>query len=58
MVVQASGARRLAERDAARAADAFRAVETSGREALTEIRRLLGVLRRRTRSWRRRRSRR
>ena len=46
MVVQASGARRLAERDPARATDAFLAVETSGREALTEIRRLLGVLRR------------
>jgi signal transduction histidine kinase len=46
MVVQASGARRLAERDPARASDAFLAVETSGREALTEIRRLLGVLRR------------
>jgi signal transduction histidine kinase len=46
MVVQASGARRLAERDPIRAADAFQAVETSGREALTEIRRLLGVLRR------------
>jgi signal transduction histidine kinase len=46
MVVQASGARRLAERDPARAADAFRAVETSGREALMEIRGLLGVLRR------------
>ena len=46
MVVQASGARRLAERDPRRAADAFQAVETSGREALTEIRRLLGVLRR------------
>jgi signal transduction histidine kinase len=46
MVVQASGARRLAERNPERAADAFLAVETSGREALTEIRRLLGVLRR------------
>ncbi len=46
MVVQAAGARRLAERDPARAADAFHAVETSGREALDEIRRLLGVLRR------------
>jgi signal transduction histidine kinase len=46
MVVQASGARRLAERDPQRAAEAFHAVETSGREALTEIRRLLGVLRR------------
>ena len=46
MVVQASGARRLAERDPARAGEAFLAVETSGREALTEIRGLLGVLRR------------
>ena len=46
MVVQASGARRLAERDPARAGDAFLAVEQSGREALTEIRGLLGVLRR------------
>jgi signal transduction histidine kinase len=46
MVVQASGARRLAGRDPARAGEAFLAVETSGREALTEIRRLLGVLRR------------
>jgi signal transduction histidine kinase len=46
MVVQASGARRLAERKPERAAAAFQAVETSGREALTEIRRLLGVLRR------------
>src|SRR3954470_16175779 len=46
MVVQAAGARRLAERDPARAGDAFLAVETSGREALTEIRSLLGVLRR------------
>ena len=46
MVVQASGARRLAERDPERAGEAFLAVEQSGREALTEIRRLLGVLRR------------
>jgi signal transduction histidine kinase len=46
MVVQASGARRLAEKDPERARDAFGAVETTGREALTEIRRLLGVLRR------------
>jgi signal transduction histidine kinase len=46
MVVQASGARRLAERDPGRAGDAFLAVERSGREALTEIRSLLGVLRR------------
>jgi signal transduction histidine kinase len=46
MVVQASGARRLAERDPGRAGEAFLAVERSGREALTEIRGLLGVLRR------------
>ena len=46
MVVQASAARRMAERDPDRARDAFAAVETTGREALTEIRRLLGVLRR------------
>jgi signal transduction histidine kinase len=46
MVVQAGGARRLAERNPAQAASAFGAVETTGREALTEIRTLLGVLRR------------
>jgi signal transduction histidine kinase len=45
MVVQASGARRLAERNPQRAGEAFLAVEHSGREALTEIRGLLGVLR-------------
>jgi signal transduction histidine kinase len=46
MVVQAGGARRLAEKSPERARDAFVAVEETGREALTEIRRLLGVLRR------------
>jgi signal transduction histidine kinase len=46
MVVQAGAARRLTERDPSRAGDAFHAVEDTGREALTEIRRLLGVLRR------------
>jgi signal transduction histidine kinase len=46
MVVQAGAARRLTERDPERAAGAFHAVEDTGREALTEIRRLLGVLRR------------
>jgi signal transduction histidine kinase len=46
MVVQAGAARRLTERDPERAATAFHAVEDTGREALTEIRRLLGVLRR------------
>ncbi len=45
MTVQASGARRLAERDPDRARDAFATVEHTGREALTELRRLLGVLR-------------
>jgi len=45
MVVQAGGARRLAGRDPERARAAFAAVEDTGREALTEIRRLLGVLR-------------
>jgi signal transduction histidine kinase len=46
MVIQAGGARRLAEKDPSRAREAFIAVEETGREALTEIRRLLGVLRR------------
>ena len=45
MVVQAGGARRLAGKDPERARAAFGAVEDTGREALTEIRRLLGVLR-------------
>jgi signal transduction histidine kinase len=45
MVVQAGGARRLATKDPERARAAFAAVEDTGREALTEIRRLLGVLR-------------
>jgi signal transduction histidine kinase len=45
MTVQATVARRLAEREPARAATAFGAVEHTGREALTELRRLLGVLR-------------
>jgi signal transduction histidine kinase len=45
MTVQAAGARRLATKDPDRARDAFAAVETTGREALTELRRLLGVLR-------------
>jgi signal transduction histidine kinase len=45
MTVQAAAARRWTERDPARAADAFASVEHTGREALTELRRLLGVLR-------------
>jgi signal transduction histidine kinase len=46
MVVQAAAARRLARRDPALARQAFLAVEGQGREALAEMRRLLGVLRR------------
>jgi signal transduction histidine kinase len=46
MVVQAGAARRVAPDDPAQARAAFEAVEGTGREALTEIRRLLGVLRR------------
>jgi signal transduction histidine kinase len=45
MTVQAAAARRWTERNPARAADAFASVEHTGREALTELRRLLGVLR-------------
>ncbi|MET0770373.1 MAG: histidine kinase [Solirubrobacteraceae bacterium] len=45
MTVQAAGARRLSTKDPDKARDAFAAVETTGREALTELRRLLGVLR-------------
>ena len=46
MIVQAGAARRMAERDPARAEATFAVVENTGREALTEMRRLLGVLRR------------
>jgi signal transduction histidine kinase len=46
MVVQASAARRLVPREPARAQAAFASVEATGRDALTEIRSLLGVLRR------------
>jgi len=45
MTVQAGAARRLAERDPDRAREAFALAESTGREALTELRRLLGVLR-------------
>src|SRR5581483_2461417 len=41
-----SAARRLVERDPDRAARAIAVVEGTGREALTEMRRVLGVLRR------------
>ena len=46
MTLQATAAGRLAERDPERAREAFGAVEGRGREALGELRRLLGVLRR------------
>ena len=46
MTVQATGARRLALTRPELARAAFEAIETSGREALDELRRLLGVLRR------------
>jgi signal transduction histidine kinase len=45
MVVQAGGARRILERDPERAQAAAAQIERTGREALLEMRRLLGVLR-------------
>jgi signal transduction histidine kinase len=45
MVVQAGGARRILERDPRRAAEAAARIEQTGRDALAEMRRLLGVLR-------------
>jgi signal transduction histidine kinase len=45
MVVQASAERRLLAADQRRTADTLETIETSGREALGELRRLLGVLR-------------
>src|SRR5215470_19544678 len=44
MVVQAGAARRVLTKDAAGAAKAMRAVESSGRMAMTELRHLLGLL--------------
>ena len=46
MTVQATGARRLALTRPELAREAFGAIESAGREALDELRRLLGVLRR------------
>lgn len=46
MVVQTGGARRVAPSDPATADAALSAVERTGREALVELRRLVGVLRR------------
>jgi signal transduction histidine kinase len=45
MVLDADGAARLVDAEPARAALAFATVEQTGRDALAEIRRLLGVLR-------------
>jgi signal transduction histidine kinase len=45
IVVQAGAARRIAASRPERAADALAAIEATGREALDEMRRLLGVLR-------------
>jgi signal transduction histidine kinase len=44
MVVQAGGARRILDRDPKRAVEAAAHIEDVGRAALTEMRRLLGVL--------------
>ena len=44
MVVQTSGARRVASSDLGAARDALWAVEHAGREALVELRRIVGVL--------------
>ncbi len=45
MTIQAAVARRLADRDAARATGAFQAIEDTGRDALTELRTAIEVLR-------------
>jgi signal transduction histidine kinase len=45
MVVQAGAARRTVDRDTAGAKEAMNLIETTGRQALDEMRRLLGVLR-------------
>jgi signal transduction histidine kinase len=45
MVVQASAARRMIDRDPERAREALSSVEQTGREALAEMRRMLDVLR-------------
>ena len=44
MVIQAGGARRILARDPQRAIEAAALIERTGREALSEMRHLLGVL--------------
>ncbi len=44
MVVQAAAARRMIDRDPAKAAEALGSVEQTGREALKEMRRMVGML--------------
>ncbi|HEV2953263.1 MAG TPA: sensor histidine kinase [Candidatus Dormibacteraeota bacterium] len=44
MVIQAAGARTVMDSDPGRAEDSLRSVERAGREALIEMRRLLGIL--------------
>jgi signal transduction histidine kinase len=46
MVIQTQAARRVADRDPAAAAAALRAVESCGRDALVDMRRMIGVLHR------------
>lgn len=46
MVVQASGARRLVDRDPERASEAAALIERTGREAMTELRQMFGAVRR------------
>lgn len=46
MTVQAAGARRALDRDPGRSAEALRSIEDTGRAALSEMRRVVGVLRR------------
>jgi signal transduction histidine kinase len=45
MVVQAQGARNVLDRDPERAREALRSIEDTGRDALADVRRALGVLR-------------
>jgi len=45
MGVQAAGARRILDKDPAQAATALEAIESTSREAVTELQRLLGMLR-------------